>query len=186
MRALSTASFERIWPSSVSRSRSAFQRDFRSLLSATNRDLALLFQPGVFAFFFDHQSPLFGFEVLCANCNNRILLNIVSLFLPCLNFLCQTSHALRVERVRRIEQAYIGLIHNSSVTPPQAPGHSPSEVGHERLGTPRIFAAVLVNFFHRHRRRHRAHRVAKRPCTISKTFRIKVFISERPRRGSPH
>ena len=85
-------------------------RDFGPLLRAAHGDFALLLEARVFAFLLDRQRQLLGLQVLGADGDDRILLDVVALLLARLDFLGQARHAFGVERVRRVEQLDVGLV----------------------------------------------------------------------------
>ena len=63
------------------------RRDLGALLGAAHRDLALLIEARVFALLLDRQRALLGFEVLGADRDDRILLDVVALLLASLDLL---------------------------------------------------------------------------------------------------
>ena len=135
------------------------QRDFGALLGAPHRNLALLLEAGIFGFFFDRQSLLFRLQVLGADRDLGILLDVVSLLLARLDLFGQPRHAFRVERVGRIEHIDVGLIEIGERHRLELQAVGGERVGHQRFDAADIVAAIFVNLLHGHRRRDGAHRV---------------------------
>jgi hypothetical protein len=87
-----------------------FPGDFGPLQRAAHFHIPLMLQPGRLAFLVDLQRQLFGFQVLVADLDQGVLLDVVADLLAPLDFLGQPGQALGVERVRRIEEIHVGLI----------------------------------------------------------------------------
>ena len=111
MRAFSMASRAEICALSTSCSLLArSRRQLGALLRARDLDLALLRQARVFGFAVDVERQLLGFQVLVADRDHRVLLDVVALLLAPLDLLGQTRQAFGVERVARVEELHRGLV----------------------------------------------------------------------------
>jgi hypothetical protein len=67
-------------------------------------------RPRVLAFALDLERELLGLEVLVADRDQRVLLDVVALLLAVLDLLGQARQALGVEGVARIEELHAGLV----------------------------------------------------------------------------
>ena len=85
-------------------------RNLGFLLGATGRHFALLLQARVLAFAVDAEGELFGLEVLFADRNHRVLLDVIALFLAGLDLFSQAGQALRVKGIGRVEHLHIRLV----------------------------------------------------------------------------
>ena len=84
--------------------------DFAALLGAPGCDRPLLFEAGEFLVARDLELFLFRLQVAQLDLDFRILLDLVALAAPALDFLGQPGQALGVERVLRIEMLAVGLV----------------------------------------------------------------------------
>ena len=73
-------------------------------------DLALLAQPCVLAFPVDLERQLFGFEVLVADGDQRVLLDVVALLLAVLDLFGQAGQSFGVKRIARVEKLHARLV----------------------------------------------------------------------------
>ena len=83
---------------------------FGALHGAAHLDLALLFEPGIFALAVDLERPPLGIEVLVADREHGLLLDQVAHLAAGLDRLGQLRQAFGVEGVRRIEMFEPGLV----------------------------------------------------------------------------
>ena len=88
----------------------AFGDQLGALAGARDLDLALLAQPRVLALAVDLQAQLLGLEVLVADGDQRVLLDVVALLLAVLDLLGQPRQALGVEGVAGVEELHAGLV----------------------------------------------------------------------------
>ena len=88
----------------------ALGRHLGALAGARDLDLALLGQARVFALAVDLERQLLGLEVLVADRDQRVLLDVVALLLALLDLLGQPRQALGVEGVARVEELHAGLV----------------------------------------------------------------------------
>src|SRR5690606_13728483 len=84
-------------------------RQLGALLSARDLDFTLLGQTSIFGFPVYRKRQLLGFQVLGADRDQRILLDIVALLLAALDLLGQTGQTLGVELIGRVEVLHRGL-----------------------------------------------------------------------------
>ena len=111
MRAASIVCLAAICALSASCSRCARSVDqLGALARARDLDLALLRQARVLAFAVDLERELLGLEVLVADRDQRVLLDVVALLLAVLDLLGQARQALGVEGVARVEELHAGLV----------------------------------------------------------------------------
>ena len=87
-----------------------FLGDFRTLLGLPDRNLLLLLQPRVVAVLVDLQRQLLGIQILVADLDRGVLLDVVAFFPPGLDLLGEAGQAFGVEGVLRVEQADIRLV----------------------------------------------------------------------------
>ena len=85
-------------------------RQLGALDGAADLHLALLLQPRIFALAVDLQHAALGFEVLVADLDHRLLLDLVAHLAARLDRLGQLRQALGVEGVRRVEMLQAGLV----------------------------------------------------------------------------
>ena len=81
-----------------------------ALAGAGDLDLALLAEARVLALAVDLERELFRLEVLVADRDQRVLLDVVPLLLALLDRLGQPRQALGVEGVARVEELHAGLV----------------------------------------------------------------------------
>ncbi len=82
----------------------------RPLLSATELDVAFLFEARLFARAIDFQRLLLGFEVAGADLDRCVLLDVIAQLTPGFNVLDEDGETLGIESVRRIEELETRLV----------------------------------------------------------------------------
>jgi hypothetical protein len=88
-----------------------FAGQFGLLAGAANLQFTLLLQAGVFAVAIDLQAELLGLQILVADLDQGVLLDVVAHFLAALDLVGQPGQTLGVEGVGRVEELHVGLIH---------------------------------------------------------------------------
>ena len=130
-----------------------------ALARARDLDLALLRQPRVLAFAVDLERELLGLEVLVADRDQRVLLDVVALLLALLDLLGQPRQALGVEGVARVEELHAGLVELGQRRGFELEAVLGQVLGHRLAHPPDVGAALLVQLLHRHLGRGGAQRV---------------------------
>ena len=104
----------------------------------------------------DLERQLLGFQVLVADGDQRVLLDVVALLLAPLDLLGQPGQALRIEGVRRIEVLHVGLIELGQRYRLELQTAARQRRRDPFPHAPGVFAALLVQLLHRHLGRNRA------------------------------
>jgi hypothetical protein len=150
MRARSTAS--RAWICALADEVGALRR-------ALHLDLALLREPRALELAVDVQRLALGLQVLVADLDHRVLLDVVADLLAPLDLLGQPRQALRVERVRRVEVLHRGLVELGQRHRLELQAVLQQVAGDHRAHALDVLPALLVQLLHRHLGGHRAQRV---------------------------
>ena len=133
--------------------------ELRTLRCTLDLDLALLADAGDLGFPVDLECEFLGFEVLVADGDQRVLLDVVALLLAPLDLFGKPGQALRVEGIRRVEILHVRLIELGQryrlELQPAACQRRRDPLPH----APGVFAALLVQLLHGHLRRNGAQRV---------------------------
>ena len=137
----------------------ALARQLGALLGARHLDVALLVQARVLGLAVDVQRPLFRLEVLAADRDHRVLLDVVALLLAALDLLGQARHAFGVEGVARVEELEAGLVELGQRGGLELEAVLRQVVGHRLAHAPHVGAALLVQLLHGHLGGRRAQRV---------------------------
>ena len=137
----------------------ALAGDLGPLGRALRLELALLRQPRILQLAVDVERLPLGVEILVADLDHRVLLDVVADLLAPLDLLGQARQALGVEGVGRVEE-----LHGRLVELGQRHGLE-LEAVLQQVGRDHgahaldVFAALLVHLLHRHLGRHGAQRV---------------------------
>ena len=131
------------------------------MLGTPGGHFTLLLQTRVFAFTVDTEGQLLGFEVLFADRNHRVLFDVIALLLTGLDLFGQAGQTFGVEGVGGVEHLHVRLVQAGQRSGFQLQTVVGQGIGHQLLNATDVFAALLVDFFHGHARRHRAHGVDK-------------------------
>jgi hypothetical protein len=130
-----------------------------TLARAGDFHFALLRQARLLGFAVDLQAQLLGLEVLVADGDQRVLLDIVALLLAPLDLLGQPRQAFGVEGVAGVEEFHAGLVQLREAGTFQLQAVLGQVFGHGLAHALDIEAALLVQLFHRHVGRGGAQRV---------------------------
>ncbi len=130
-----------------------------TLAGACDLHLALLRQPRVLALAVDVERQLLGLEVLVADGDQRVLLDIVALLLALLDLLGQARQALGVEGVAGVEELHAGLVQLRQRRAFQLQAVLRQVAGHRLAHALDVAAALFVQLLHRHLGGGRAQRV---------------------------
>ena len=137
----------------------ALARQLGALPHPRDLDLALLADARVLGFAVDLELQLLRLEVLVADGDQGVLLDVVSLLLALLDALGEARHALGVEGVAGVEELEAGLVELSERRGFELEAVHRQVAGDAGAHALHILAALLVHLFHRHGRRHGAQRV---------------------------
>ena len=137
----------------------AFGGDLGALAGARHLYFTLLRQARVLALAVDAQAQLLGFEVLVADGDQRVLLDVVTLLLAVLDLLGQPRQALGVEGVAGVEELHAGLVQLRQRRGFQLQAVHGQVASHGLAHLLHVSPALLVQLFHRHLGRGRAQRV---------------------------
>ena len=130
-----------------------------ALLRSRDFDFALLRQARVLGLAVDIERQFFRFQVLAADRDHRVLLDVVALFLAPLDLLGQTRQTFGVERIARVEELHRGLVELRQRSRFELEPVLPQIFGDHLAYALDELAALLVQFFHRHFGGGRAQRV---------------------------
>ena len=127
-----------------------FGGDLGALAGARDLHLALLRQPRVFALAVDVQAQLLGLEVLVADGDQRVLLDIVALLLAVFDLLGQPRQTLGVEGIAGVEVLHARLVQLGQRRAFQFQAVFRQVAGHRLTHALDVAAAFFVQLFHRH------------------------------------
>ena len=133
--------------------------DLGPLFGPAHRDLLFLGKTGVVALPVDLQGKLLGFQVLVADLDQGVLLDVVAALLARLDLFGQPRQSLRVEGVGGIEDTDIGLVQAGE----RDRLHLQSVVGQyvldQALDLFDVTTPLLLHLVHRHAGGHAAQRI---------------------------
>ena len=128
--------------------------DRGALLGAADGDLLLLGEAGVMALLVDVQGELLGLQVLVADLDEGVLLDVVAALLARLDLLGEPRQALGVEGVGGIEDADVGLVEAGQGDRLHLQAVMGQDVLDQLLDPAHVLAALLLHLVHAHARGH--------------------------------
>ncbi|EGG98507.1 hypothetical protein imdm_2279 [gamma proteobacterium IMCC2047] len=159
---------------------SFFNRHFRLLFSALLGNFTFLHQSGEFTLLINFQRTLFGFQVLTANLDRCILLDIVTLFLTSLNLLSQLSQTFGVECVGWVEDFQSSLVKIGQTNRFDLKAGFCQGLSDNRFNGLDIVTTMLLDFFHIHLRSHHTQGVNETTLyQVAQAFLIHGALTQR-------